>query len=228
MRKGTQSTTLAGLALALMLVCLSGVTCGGVWPWTPVLEGTWSGALACAARFATSDTAPPELDETVAPDTLNNADVSVTFAADGTPDKLPVFISPYRLTSSEMVELTSVQPGDSQEFGLDELGGTRTMTVTVREATYSPVRMDVVLDVMIAWDGVWVSNSSTTTYSGGGSGVQTITAVPATDGSGLIWSQAVESASEQNSTSVLRSTGETVSWHAWTAQQMDAAGVLIK
>jgi hypothetical protein len=151
------------------------------------LAGTWSGTMIAQVRSIVSSDAPPSPDDPAAAQASLDIPFVITFAPDGTPDKLLVMVPPFDMHEAAAVEIAVLHAGETTTF---EVAGS-ICTVVVQEATYAPEGMHVALSTSMSWQQTEYFHNGSSEKSGTVTTTQTLDAAPSVDGTMLAWSQPV-------------------------------------
>jgi hypothetical protein len=203
----------------------------------PKLPGTWSGVLNADATVAISTTGPADLNSPDARHSPIETPITITFDAQGVPDKLVVYglgivyglKSLWGPSASHLepaaFRITAVQPGDVSAVTIEEV----TYTVTVQDATYSPSQAHATLAVTTSWDLQERTTSTKGTLTGSGALTQTIELSWIADGPKLNWVQTAEGTTEALVVWKRQWTDITLtSQQYWTAQRIVVTGTLTR
>jgi hypothetical protein len=214
------------VAFSLLSISLSLVAAVNCIPFPPpigpTLEGTWSGTITADGLKAVSNMGPADINDPQAALYSKETEFQVTFAADGTPDKLLFFAPPVDSFQLDVVEMPTLAEGETATVTVYE----RNYNVTATEASYAPDHMRVVLDVQLAFERTQVTNTSWSEIDGTSAGTQTIEATPAEGGSSVSWTHALSGTSQVHAVHHLRNQETIVEAQNWEAFQVDAAGTL--
>lgn len=183
------------------------------------LEGTWSGQITMNMTMASSTTGPADINDPNALTFSYAMPLTISYSATGVPSSLPVMGMEAGAGQPDSSDTTSVMTGQTSTIEINGI----TVTVTIREASYTATHSHVVSDT--------TTSGQTSTPMGPGSDMvvsidgvttQTIDSALSADGTTLSWTQTSEGTTQSTSTAG----GMTFS--SWTAQKVDLTGTLTR